>query len=203
MSQAPAMPVFTDALIGDTTHLSAEEFGCYFLLLCATWRNNGQPFSDNARDLARICRVTTRRWQKTMRARIAPFFNLSDGTWRQKRLEKEWQRCARLAEISRSNGAQGGRPQSSKNSELENPAGSTLNHTHKNTPQTPHGGLSRKRRGEAEPAALPVEPWQQRCAGWAKNGFWQQFWGPPPDDPRCTAPPDLIADACQRRKRAA
>jgi uncharacterized protein YdaU (DUF1376 family) len=98
MSQAPAMPVFTDALIGDTTHLSAEEFGCYFLLLCATWRNNGQPFSDNARDLARICRVTTRRWQKTMRARIAPFFNLSDGTWRQKRLEKEckdapgWQR---------------------------------------------------------------------------------------------------------------
>lgn len=192
MSQAPAMPVFTDALIGDTTHLSAEEFGSYCLLLFATWRNNGQPLDDNPRDLARVCRVTLRRWLSKLRARLAPFFDLSNGTWRQKRLEKEWQRCARLASISRSNGARGGRPQSNETNEVENPAGSNHTHTHN---KNYNFGLVR------EPRATPVEPWQQRCAGWAKNGFWNAFWGPPPDDPRCTAPPDLIANALAKRRR--
>jgi uncharacterized protein YdaU (DUF1376 family) len=39
MSQAPSMPVFTDALLGDTMRLSTEEFGAYCLLLFVTWRN--------------------------------------------------------------------------------------------------------------------------------------------------------------------
>lgn len=110
MSQLPMMPVFPDALVSDTMHLNAEEFGCYCLILFATWRNNGKPFS-NERDLAHICRIPLRRWRSHMRDRLAPFFTLTDagvGTysrleWRQSRLEYEWAKSQRKAEVSRQN----------------------------------------------------------------------------------------------------
>lgn len=83
------MPVFPDALIADTTHLSAEEFGAYFLILLATWRNNGEPFRDDDKRLARICRVGPKKW-RTLRPVLVPFFDLSGAFWAQKRLKKEW-----------------------------------------------------------------------------------------------------------------
>lgn len=89
MSQAPSMPVFTDALIGDTTHLTTAEFGAYCLLLFVTWRNNGQPLPDDDTRLARVCRMSVAQWRK-IRPTLADFFDLTGGTWRQKRLEKEW-----------------------------------------------------------------------------------------------------------------
>lgn len=118
------MPVFTDALLGDTTHLSAEEFGAYCLLLFVTWRNNGVPLPDDAKRLARICRVTERRWTGSMRGILAAFFDLTEGTWKQKRLEKEWRFVTGRAAISRENGMRGGRPKSLKEHETENPTGS-------------------------------------------------------------------------------
>jgi uncharacterized protein YdaU (DUF1376 family) len=90
MSQAPAMPVFTDALIGGTTHLTAEEFGAYLLILFAYWRNNGVPFANDDRRLARIARVSTYRWTSKIRPAIVGFFDLSEGAWFQKRLDKEF-----------------------------------------------------------------------------------------------------------------
>src|SRR5882672_7610124 len=90
MAELPSMPLFTDALLGDTTHLSAEEFGAYLLILIVTWRNNGVPLPDDDKRMARICRVTVRRWSERLRPVMAPFFNLTERTWRQKRLEKEW-----------------------------------------------------------------------------------------------------------------
>ncbi len=124
MSSAPSMPVFPDALIGDTTHLSAEEFGAYCLLLFKTWSNNGIALPDDDR-LARVCRVTARRWRERIRPALIGFFDLADGCWHQKRLEKEWQFVAKRVDISRTNGARGGRPKSLKPNGSENPAGSS------------------------------------------------------------------------------
>lgn len=90
MSKAPSMPVFVDALVGDTTDLSPEEFGAYCLILFATWRNGGVPFADDDNRMARICRVTAKRWRERLRPVLTRFFDLSEGTWRQLRLEKEW-----------------------------------------------------------------------------------------------------------------
>ncbi len=123
MSQAPTMPVFTDALVGDTTHLSAEEFGCYFLLLMATWRNNGQPLRDDDERLARICRVTKANWRSRIRAALVGFFTLSDGNWRQKRLEKEWNSVTERIGIARKNGVKGGRPKSLTDNDSPKPTG--------------------------------------------------------------------------------
>jgi len=121
----PVMPLWTDRLIGDTTHLSAEQFGCYMLLLIATWRNNGQPFADNSAVLARICRIGNKKWANQMRAVLLPFFNLADGLWRQKRLEEEFRWASKRSATSRSNGTRGGRPKSLKINGSHNPAGSS------------------------------------------------------------------------------
>jgi hypothetical protein len=84
------MPVITDALIGDTTHLSTEQFGAYVLILIATWRNNGQALADDDESMAHICRCSLARWRKHLRPKLIPFFDLADGHWHQKRLEAEW-----------------------------------------------------------------------------------------------------------------
>lgn len=95
MSQAPVMPVFVDALIGDTLDLTAEEFGAYLLLLFATWRNNGNPLPDDPGKLSRICRCSVMRWNRVLRPALIGFFRRDDdGFLHQKRLEKEWAYCA-------------------------------------------------------------------------------------------------------------
>ncbi len=98
------MPVFTDALIGDTLHLSEAEFGAYCLILFTTWRNNGQALIDDDARLARVCRVSISRWRNKLRPILASFFDISDGFWHQKRLEKEWKFVQKRAAISRDNG---------------------------------------------------------------------------------------------------
>jgi uncharacterized protein YdaU (DUF1376 family) len=119
MSQAPIMPMFVDAMVADTMDLSAEAFGAYHLLLYATWRNNGRPLPDNDVKLARVCRVSTSKWRRTLREELAGFFDISDGTWRQKRLEKEWFSATRRIESARENGSAGGTAKSLKEKERD------------------------------------------------------------------------------------
>lgn len=155
MSQAPAMPVFTDALIGDTTHLTAEEFGAYCLILFATWRNNGVPFDDDNMRLCRIARIEPRRWAR-VRPVLVKFFDLSDGKWNQKRLEKEWIRTQNLISIRRQKGMAGAEARWLKTQETDDSSGTALsngpangtsnaqrygnhNHNHNNTPNPING----------------------------------------------------------------
>ena len=48
MAEFPAMQIWTDAYLGDTSHLSTTEHGAYFLLLMAMWRNGGSLPNDDA-----------------------------------------------------------------------------------------------------------------------------------------------------------
>jgi uncharacterized protein YdaU (DUF1376 family) len=101
VAQLPRMGVFTDALLGDTMDLSAEEFGAYCLILFVTWRNNGQSLEDDPARMSRIARVSERRWKAVIRPALERFFDLTDGRWRQKRLEKEYQAAADFARVQR------------------------------------------------------------------------------------------------------
>jgi uncharacterized protein YdaU (DUF1376 family) len=162
MSQAPVMPVFTDALLGDTTYLSAEEFGAYCRILFATWRNNGIPFVDDNERLSRITGVSPQRWSR-IRKTLAQYFDLSAGTWIQKRLEKEWNRTQILIADKREKGIRGANARWLKNNDSEmahanapaNGSGNSqgngsryANHNHNlDNPQTPLGrGLRRNGR---------------------------------------------------------
>jgi len=108
MSQAPMMPIYPDALLGDTLHLSAEQLGAYLLLLFATWRNNGKPLADDDRKLARICRSTTAHWRRALRPTLIEFFQTDDGFLHQKRLESEWNRIHDKIMQNKFNGSSGG-----------------------------------------------------------------------------------------------
>src|SRR5580765_2089602 len=197
------MPVFIDALIGDTLHLSAEEFGAYCLILFATWRNNGRALGDDDRELARICRVSETRWRRILRPKLLGFFNISDGNWRQKRLEKEWEFVVAAREERRNAGRRGAQARWSKNNDVgiaqplpEQYAGNgTHTHTHGYIYNKYNNNLS----AHAREGLPPETPWPNRCRAWAEGARWMPDWGPSPDEPGCWAPPELVTDARKQR----
>jgi uncharacterized protein YdaU (DUF1376 family) len=131
MAQAPIMPVFTDALVSDTTHLSTEQFGAYLLILIATWRNNGKALPDDDEAMAHICRIGVRKWRLKLRAKLANLFVVNDTGWHQQRLEKEWGRVKRALEQKRSVGRAGGIARAQANGLAKSKQPITLNHIEK------------------------------------------------------------------------
>jgi uncharacterized protein YdaU (DUF1376 family) len=90
MAEFPALPLFTDAYLGDTTHLSTFEHGAYLLLLIVSWRSSGCCVADDDALLSRYTRMTRDKWRK-VRPILEPFFMISDGFWHQARLQNELQ----------------------------------------------------------------------------------------------------------------
>lgn len=88
MAEFPALPLWTDAYLGDTTHLTTIEHGAYLLLLMTAWRTSECALPDDDRLLARYARLEPRQWKK-MRPIMADFFVIEDGKWRQRRLSDE------------------------------------------------------------------------------------------------------------------
>lgn len=60
MAKFPAMPLFTDAFMGDTMHLTAAQIGAYMLMLMTAWRSPECNLTNNDVFLARICRMDKR-----------------------------------------------------------------------------------------------------------------------------------------------
>lgn len=79
---APYMPMYWGDYLGDTQHLTAIEHGGYLLLIAHYWRTGGIP--DDQTKLARICRMTTKEWNRHGEV-ILEFF--SDG--RHGRIDRE------------------------------------------------------------------------------------------------------------------
>jgi len=104
MAQFPAMPLWTDAYLADTTDLSAEEHGVYLLLLMAAWRSPDCSLPNDDIRLSRMARIGVKKWQK-MRPVMQRFFTVSDNGWTQKRLLAERSRV----ETSRSQASQAGK----------------------------------------------------------------------------------------------
>lgn len=122
MSQAPAMPMYWDAYLADTTHLTTEEHGAYLLLLAAMWRRNG-TVPDNDADNARILGLTKAKWRK-IKARLSDLLTIQDGVISQKKLQKTWKKTQEKIQTNRANGAKGGRPKSSENKDMAKADGS-------------------------------------------------------------------------------
>lgn len=88
MAEFPALPIWTDALIGDTYHLSAAEFGAYMRLLICAWRTPECAIPDDDKTLGRM--IGDPRVWKRVRETVLEFWDMSDdGLWRQKRLTRE------------------------------------------------------------------------------------------------------------------
>jgi uncharacterized protein YdaU (DUF1376 family) len=88
MAEFPALPLWTDAYLGDTTHLTTIEHGAYLLLLMTAWRTRDCTLPDDDKLLARFARCTLGQWTR-LRPVLEPFFVVENGRWRQSRLTDE------------------------------------------------------------------------------------------------------------------
>jgi uncharacterized protein YdaU (DUF1376 family) len=126
MSKAPSMPLFWDAYIADTTHLTTEEHGAYFLLLGAMWRHDCFIPDDDA-DNARIVGLSLSKWKK-VKIRLCKFLIIEDNQISQGKLQEVWTKTMKNIEVKKSNGARGGRPKKEqepiKNKDLAKATGS-------------------------------------------------------------------------------
>jgi uncharacterized protein YdaU (DUF1376 family) len=169
MSQAPSMPMYWDAYLADTTHLTTEEHGAYMLLLAAMWRRNGSIPEDDS-DIARILGMTKGKWAKT-KARLAGFLIFENGEISQKKLQKLWKNTQEKIEKNRANGAKGGRPVSSKNNDLAKANGSVSDNPIKTIPE-PEPEPEVREDTNVSLSAEPTLPAVAKDAGPSFSDFW-------------------------------
>lgn len=99
MADYPYMPFWTDAYLGDTSHLKTIEHGAYMLLLIACWRTKDCTLPNDDKLLARYAGLGDKQWQR-VKPIILKFFEVDEDTVSQRRLTKE-----RVAVEQRSNQA--------------------------------------------------------------------------------------------------
>lgn len=114
------LPLWVDAFLADTAHLSAEEVGIYVSLLMHAWRHDTGTLPDDDRYLARVSRVTLHKWRK-VRPVIVEFFTIIDERWHQKRLLHERERAEKRAQTARNNGARSRGPVQKYGGFVKNP----------------------------------------------------------------------------------
>lgn len=88
MAEFPALQLWTDAYLGDTTHLTCMEHGAYLLLLMTAWRTRDTCLPDDDALLARYARCTRGQWGR-IRPILEPFYTIKNGQWIQSRLIDE------------------------------------------------------------------------------------------------------------------
>lgn len=113
MSSRPFMQLYISDYFGDTQHLTTEQHGAYLLMLMTMWQKGGSLPNDQAK-LARIARVSPRRWH-IIAGDVMEFFDIEGDQITQKRLVEELQKCVSISEIRSSNGKAGALAKALKN----------------------------------------------------------------------------------------
>lgn len=98
MAKYPYLPLFTDAYLGDTTHLTTIEHGAYLLLLITMWRTADKKLPDDDKKMMRFCKLTSPQW-KRIKPIISEFFDIDGGFWTQGRLTDEASFIRRHSEL--------------------------------------------------------------------------------------------------------
>lgn len=88
MAEFPAMRLWTDSYLADTTHLTTIEHGAYLLLLMAAWRGKSHTLPNDDKLLAKYSRLHIRQWRR-IRPTLEPFFQIEGGLWLNGRLLDE------------------------------------------------------------------------------------------------------------------
>lgn len=110
MAEFPVFPIFTDAYLADTRHLTAAQHGAYLLLLISAWRMPDCALPNDDKLLARFASMDARTW-KSNREVIIKFWTLgNDQKFRQGRMIDE----RKIAETQRSKNSEAGKSSSLK-----------------------------------------------------------------------------------------
>lgn len=82
MAEFPAFPLWTDAYLGDTRHLTAAQHGAYLLLLITAWRTTDCSLPDDDGNLSKWSCMGMKTWLKNKKV-IMDFWDLENGRWTQ------------------------------------------------------------------------------------------------------------------------
>lgn len=167
-SAAPAIPLFGDAYLADTHHLTLEEHGAYLKLLMIAWRMEGCALPNDDSRLAQILGLSKSKWGK-LKPVVMAFWSLGETGWTQARLTKERAFVDKKRETNRAAAEARWNPQV-----LENAHGDGCERTSgRNAPPPPPP--QGKKIVEATPqpvvSALPaLDLWNEACdaTGWAR-----------------------------------
>lgn len=107
------MQLYVGDYLADTLHLTTEQHGAYLLLLMTMWRAGACLPNDPAK-LARICRVSPKRWPSVW-AEISEFFEIEGNTITNNRLTKEHQKAVSISQERKAAGKKGGKANALKN----------------------------------------------------------------------------------------
>lgn len=108
-TKSPAFQFYAhDFLAGRVATYSLEEAGAYSLLLAFDWSLNGLP--NQPEILAKLCRVSSRRFNKIWLVLAEQFPPGEDGKLRNPRLQAERDKQVAYSESMSANGKKGGRP---------------------------------------------------------------------------------------------
>lgn len=90
MADFPALPLWTDAYLADTRHLTTLEHGAYLLLMMEAWRRPHTNLPDDDRILARLTGLSAVEWD-AVKAVVMDlwFLDRRKKVWTQKRLSAE------------------------------------------------------------------------------------------------------------------
>lgn len=117
MSSKPAaIPLFADAYLADTMHLTTEEHGAYMLLLMAAWRSDDCSLINDDRKLARITGLSTRKWN-AIKDTILEFWTVENDRIFNSRLRKERSYVDKKSASNRKNAEKRWKSQTTENIE--------------------------------------------------------------------------------------
>lgn len=106
MSKMPMQPWFPDAHIADTANLTLEEQGAYRLLMDHMWIKGGS-IRDNDKEVARLLRISVKRWQK-IKSKLVDYLFIDLGIISQKRVQRDYKRACEISKKNAENGKVGG-----------------------------------------------------------------------------------------------
>lgn len=89
------MPFYVGDYLGDTQRLTTLQHGAYLLLMLDYWRNGPPPDDDVV--LQQITKLDRASWKK-QRDALCRLFQITDGHWRHKRIDRELVNAAANAE---------------------------------------------------------------------------------------------------------
>jgi uncharacterized protein YdaU (DUF1376 family) len=89
MADFPALPLWTDAYLADTIHLTPEQHGIYYLLLLHTWRTPGCKIPNDDEWIALRFRQPIEWVREHVRPLLDEFFTSRNAMLSQKRLTAE------------------------------------------------------------------------------------------------------------------
>ena len=91
MAKFPHLPLFTDAYIADTVHLSHEEHGLYLMLLMTVWRSPECKIPNDMEWIKRRLRASDEQMEKYVKNILDEVFSSTGNYIFQKRLRDEFE----------------------------------------------------------------------------------------------------------------